>query len=172
MFEKKTYRWVDLLPEALFSYRITVGVTKKTPFEIFYFRAPHFVYSYPGTNIGSDTDIEGYNEGERAKIQEMHFLLVQDVREQRERNSVKMKERWDTVNIQQVQVHHSYSTFLFILFPILSHALGWRFCPCRPPKPLQSSTKTNTWEPSVFSAWSSDLRKCKWKHWGLLERWE
>jgi len=37
LYERKSKRWVDVLHEALFSYRITVGVTKKTPFEIFFF---------------------------------------------------------------------------------------------------------------------------------------
>jgi len=104
MYEKDTYRWVDLLPEALFSYRITVGVTKKTPFEIFYLRAPNFVYSFPGTNLAEVVDLEDCNEGNQTEVQEFVANLIQDVREQREANAVKMKERWDTVNTQQVEV--------------------------------------------------------------------
>jgi hypothetical protein len=48
MFERKSDRWIDMLAEALFAYRITHGVTKETPFQIFYFRQPNFVYDYPG----------------------------------------------------------------------------------------------------------------------------
>ena len=117
MYEKDTYRWVDLLPEALFSYRITVGVTKKTPFEIFYFRAPNFVYSFPGTNLAEVVDLEDCNEGDQSNVQELVANLIQDVREQREANAVKMKERWDTVNTQQVEVwfaHLTVNTLRFI----------------------------------------------------------
>ena len=105
MYEKNTLRWIDLLPEALFSYRITVGVTKRTPFEIFYSREPNFVYCYPGTNIAeANLDVEQVNEGDRSAVQEMHDALMQDVREQREQNAMRMKERWDTINTQQVEV--------------------------------------------------------------------
>lgn len=117
MYERDTYAWVDLLPEALFSYRITVGVTKKTPFEIFYFRKPHFVYSYPGSNLSDEeNDFEEFSEGDREKVQEIHSLLLQDVREQREKNAEKMKKRWDTVNTQQVEVACFSSLFSPFLY--------------------------------------------------------
>jgi hypothetical protein len=88
MYEKDTYRWVDLLPEALFSYRITVGVTKKTPFEIFYFRTPNFVYSFPGTNL-AEVDLEDCNQGDQSNVQELVANLMQDVREERETTLLK-----------------------------------------------------------------------------------
>lgn len=150
MYERNSYAWVDLLPEALFSYRITVGVTKKTPFEIFYFRKPHFVYSCPGSNLSDEeNDLEEFNEGDREKVQEIHSLLMQDVREQREQNAAKMKKRWDTVNAQQVEVLFYSSLFLCGS----THFEDWKFCSCRPQTPLQSTSQTSTWLPSLFRTW-------------------
>jgi hypothetical protein len=51
MFERKSKRWIDMLNESLFSYRVTKGVVGKTPFEIFFLRSPHFVYDYPGMRM-------------------------------------------------------------------------------------------------------------------------
>lgn len=113
MYTKQTLRWIDLLPEALFAYRITVGVTKQTPFEIFFARRPNYVYSYPGTVVQEDQN-SGL-EFDREKIQAVHENLLLDVRTQREANAVKMKERWDTSNTQMV-LHSFLPIIFFIIF--------------------------------------------------------
>lgn len=148
MYEKSSYRWIDLLPEALFSYRITVGVTKKTPFEIFFFRTPNFVYSYPGTNLAQDFDIEDITEGDRENVQTIHAALIQDVREQREANGFKMKHRWDTKNTQQVEVlsHSLFTDSLihslhkhFIMYEAYLF-IGESICSCRSAQSLQGTS--------------------------------
>jgi hypothetical protein len=101
MYERKTKRWIDLLDEALFSYRITVGVTKKTPFEIFFMRKPHFIYSLPGEEVVEQENLFRINEIE---LRTIHDAIIQDVREQREKNALSMKRKWDTINTQVVAV--------------------------------------------------------------------
>lgn len=101
MFERKTKRWIDLLDEALFAYRVTVGATKKTPFEIFFMRKPNFVYSLPGEPQQNEENSFRIDENE---LHELHDALIEDVREQREKNAATMKKRWDTSNTQPVSV--------------------------------------------------------------------
>jgi hypothetical protein len=47
MHERSTNRWIDLLDECLFAYRISKGILKRTPFEIFYMREPNFILELP-----------------------------------------------------------------------------------------------------------------------------
>jgi hypothetical protein len=105
MYERKTNRWIDLIDEALFSYRVTKGVTKKTPYEIFYCRKPNLVYSLPGEEIREEIDEEGEDfRIDYDELKEINQALIQDVREQREKNAEVMKKRWDTINTQKVKV--------------------------------------------------------------------
>jgi len=103
MFERKSKRWIDMLDESLFSYRVTKGVAGQTPFQIFFLRPPHFVYHYPGTVLPEVPDPEA-NILEQQEIIEIHSNLIQSVREMREKNAAKMKSRWDTNNTQKVEV--------------------------------------------------------------------
>jgi len=103
MFERNSKRWVDMLDEALFSYRITKGVAGQSPFQIFFVRPPHFVYHYPGTVLTEVPDPE-VNVIEQEEILEVHSNLIQGVRELREKNAARMKARFDTKNTQSVKV--------------------------------------------------------------------
>jgi len=103
MFERKSKRWIDMLDEALFSYRITKGVAGQSPFQIFFLRPPHFVYHFPGTVLPEVPDPEA-NVIDQLEILDVHANLIQSVREMREKNAAKMKSRFDTVNTQVVKV--------------------------------------------------------------------
>jgi len=103
IFERKSNRWIDFLSPALLAYRVTVGVTGKTPFEIFFVRQPNFIYLYPGTNITYE-GCEEIHVGNEQEVLEIHDELMQAVREKREQNAIKMKARWDSINTQKVAV--------------------------------------------------------------------
>jgi len=103
MFERNSKRWIDMLDETLFSYRVTNGVAKQTPFQIFFLRPPHFVYHFPGSALPEISDPE-VNVLEQQEIIDAHSNLIESVRELREKNAAKMKARWDTKNTQRVEV--------------------------------------------------------------------
>jgi hypothetical protein len=109
MCERKTNRWIDLLDEALFSYRVTKGVTNRTPFQIFYTREPNFIFTLP-ENQENDIVIEaGVVEEEKFRISQPEFKIIydalnEDVKEMRDKNAATMKKRWDTSNTQKVNV--------------------------------------------------------------------
>jgi hypothetical protein len=103
MSERESQRWIDMVQEALFSYRITKGAHGHTPFKVFFCREPNLVYNYPGTKLDEVPTQTKANEMDAEKVQELIADLHEGVRGQREKNAALMKARWDTKNTQQVK---------------------------------------------------------------------
>jgi hypothetical protein len=101
MYERKSNRWIDLLEEVLYSYRITYNLaTRKTPFEVFYMRQPNRAYNLPGDD--KIQQAEDYQNEE--EIGEISDRICQEVREQQERNAQIMLRYIDTKNTQNISV--------------------------------------------------------------------
>jgi transposase InsO family protein len=104
MYAKNTNRWIDLVDECLFAYRITKGPTSKTPYELYYLREPNFVLNLPEVNERNKHIENDEVELDFKKISKMSQEIMAVTRAEREANAEKMKKRWDTNNTQKAKV--------------------------------------------------------------------